>query len=200
MVAQKGSCYIDSNMRISEYRISQHDKITLTFTLRGGGGGIFYYVVDHSLLEPTFDHSVSDDGTKFYRGGKRYYRPYGWKRYALKVKDTYEDNKWLGEPGHRVRSSDGEWPVAYSTGDTMEVEAARASQGIGLSWCRGVLFTPSFDLAAKHAERFEHEGKQYKFVFQCRVNTEHLIVFNVGMKEFWVQPCKRFIRIIIRII
>ena len=74
------------------------------------------YYVDDSLLDPAYDYDFTGwrhDGTKFYRGGYEYHRPYGWKRYALKVLDRFGDNKWLGKPGYRVGSSEDEWPVSY---------------------------------------------------------------------------------------
>ena len=56
-------------------------------------------VMESSTLDPGFDYDFSnktDDSTEFMRGGRRYYRPYGWKRFALKVHGRYEDDTWLG--------------------------------------------------------------------------------------------------------
>ena len=55
--------------------------------------------------------NVDDGNTEFYRGGKWYYRACGWNRFASKVRGKYEDDKWLGEPGYRRDSSEGEWPL-----------------------------------------------------------------------------------------
>ena len=66
----------------------------MSFQLLSGSSERFYYVINDVLLETTFYRDftdVLDDGTEFYRGGKRYYHPYGWKRYALKVRDI---DKW----------------------------------------------------------------------------------------------------------
>ena len=55
------------------------------------------YIPD-DLLDPLYDFDftdINDFGREFYRGGLAYKRPCGWKRYALKVSDKYEDNKWL---------------------------------------------------------------------------------------------------------
>ena len=71
---------------------------------------------DDSLLDSAYDYDFTrqrDNGSAYYRGGKRYYRPYGWERFALKILDRYSDNKWIGKSGHRTGSSDGEWPVSY---------------------------------------------------------------------------------------
>ena len=168
--------------------------------LRGGCCPTFY--IDDSLLDPAFDYDFTvkkDDGAVFYRGDKCYYRPYGWKRYALKVLDRYDDNKWLGRSGHRTGSSDGEWPVSYH-GTGVNVIGRIAQEGYDLSkgkrfrHGRGIYSTPSIDVAAKFAERFEHEGETYKIVFQNRVSATDLKVIDVGKGEYWVQPHDRLIR------
>ncbi|CAG8666032.1 16263_t:CDS:1, partial [Acaulospora colombiana] len=90
--------------------------------------------INSSHLQPEHDRdftAISKDKKKFFRGGKRYRQPLGWKRYALKVVDEYEDfpsedkfegnnnslkNKWLGREDQRSKkhiSQDDEWVVAY---------------------------------------------------------------------------------------
>lgn len=187
---------------ISIYGIKPYDLIHMNLQLRSGTSRRFYYVMDDVLLEPIFDRdftNVLDDGTEFYRGGKRYYRPYGWKRYALKVRDVYGDNEWLGEPGHRIDSSAGEWAVAYyGTGGNLAGALADNSRGVEFLRCRGVFSIPSIDQAAEYAHYFVHKRKCYlvQLLFQCRVNTSKLIVFDAAMTgsgEFWVQPLKEFV-------
>ena len=68
------------------------------------------YYVDSNLLDSKYDLDLTkktDDGQKFYRGDKLYHRPYGWYRFGLKVRNKYEDNKWLGEDGIRTEASPG---------------------------------------------------------------------------------------------
>ncbi|CAG8450036.1 15506_t:CDS:1 [Acaulospora morrowiae] len=95
--------------------------------------------INSSHLHPEYDRDfteINNDRKKFFRGGKRYRRPLGWKRYALKVVDEFEDytnkstfgdnniskegdnvnNKWLGREEQRSKkhvSLDNEWVVAY---------------------------------------------------------------------------------------
>jgi hypothetical protein len=55
--------------------------------------------IDASYLDPqhNFDFTnVSDqqDGKTFFKGGERYFRPCGWKRFALNVKANKQTNKF----------------------------------------------------------------------------------------------------------
>jgi hypothetical protein len=55
---------------------------------------------------------INDNKEPFMRGKFNYKRPYGWKRFALKVLDKYEDNTWLGVEGRKSgqHSTQNEWP------------------------------------------------------------------------------------------
>ena len=88
---------LDDMQQVYEVGLEPYATIYMVMKIRGGGCPTYY--IDDSLLDPTFDYDYSskeDDGTPFYRGGKRYYRPYGWKRYALKVLGRYDYDTWLG--------------------------------------------------------------------------------------------------------
>ena len=53
-----------------------------------------------NLLDPKYDYDfteIDDKEKKFMRGGLEYKRPCGWKRYALKVREKYNDIEWLGK-------------------------------------------------------------------------------------------------------
>lgn len=60
------------------------------------------FIMDDDFFDPRFDcdfTNVKDSGT-YTRGGEIYKRPYGWKRFALKVLNKYPDgNAWLGSKG-----------------------------------------------------------------------------------------------------
>ncbi|XP_016105907.1 uncharacterized protein [Sinocyclocheilus grahami] len=70
------------------------------------------FVISDDFFDPVFDfdftnmsESKSDECT---RGDEPYKRPYGWMRFALKVRDKYPDgNAWLGTYGWRSRSVPG---------------------------------------------------------------------------------------------
>ena len=79
-------------------QVTDWSTIDFSTTLKASAPNIPLILSD-SLLDPGYDYDFSsetDDGTEYYRGGKRYYRPYGWKRIALKVHGKYEDDTWLG--------------------------------------------------------------------------------------------------------
>ena len=57
------------------------------------GGGFETFSIDAKILDDKYNYDftdMKDDGTHFQRGGRRYLRPYGWKRVALNVK-----NRWF---------------------------------------------------------------------------------------------------------
>ena len=131
-----------------------------------------------------------------------YYRPYGWRRYALKVLGKYDGDTWLGKKGYRLDSSPGEWPVSYhgtAIGNTGNIaqEGYDLSKGKRFLYGRGVYSTPSIEVAAKYASGFQHKGKNYRVVFQNRVNPSNLKIVSAddtGMGEYWIQPEQDAIR------
>ena len=142
------------------------------------GGGVPTYFVDDSLMDPQFDYDFTgkvSDGTKYFRGGYEYQRPY---------------------------STEGEWPVSYhGTGESATGSIAQdgylLSKGTRFMYGRGIYSTPSIEVASKYAQQFEHEGKQYKIIFQNRVCPDNLTVINAKttrVGEYWVQPHQELIR------
>ena len=62
---------------------------------------------------------------------------------------------------------------------------------------RGIYSTPSIEVASTYAQKFNHEGKTYKIVFQNRVSTTDLKIIDAkttGVGEYWLQPNQDFIR------
>ena len=165
-----------------------------------GDGGPTWFNVYDTKYDKDFTE-VKDDGTQYFRGGHEYHRPYGWNCYALKVLGRFENDKWLGEPGARVGSSQGEWPVSYH-GTNVNASGHIAREGYDLSKGKhfkygvGIYSTPSIHVAAKYAPVFEEKGRRYRIVFQNRVNPKNLKVVesDMGDGEYWVQPRQEFMR------
>ena len=189
--------------KLSHYNIQRESTIHLV--LRMYGGGVPTYFVDDSLMDPQFDYDFTgkvSDGKKYFRGGYEYQRPYGWKRHAVKVLGRYKDDVWLGEQGQRFNSTEGEWPVSYhGTGESATGSIAQdgylLSKGTRFMYGRGIYSTPSIEVASKYAQQFEHEGKQYKIVFQNRVCPDNLTIIDAKttrVGEYWVQPRQELIR------
>jgi hypothetical protein len=195
---------LENDRTLRDYNILQCSTLSVVFRIPGGGPGPILYI-DDSLLDSKFDYDLTmsiDDGKKYYRGGFQYNRPYGWKRYAVKVLGRFENDVWLGEKGQRLESSIGEWPVSYH-GTGRSATGSIAQDGYLLSkakrfkFGRGIYSTPSIEVASKYAQRFKHEGKEYKIVFQNRVCPNNLAIIDAkttGVSEYWVQPRQDLIR------
>ena len=151
--------------------------------VHGGGPPELPIAIDDGFLDPSFDHDFTnecDDGKVYIRGGEEYKRPYGWYRYAMKVLDKYEDNTWLGEKGIRTASTAGEWPVSYH-GTSKKGAEGIASEGYDVKYSkrqmygRGIYSSPDLShVECYHAIEFRNNGKEYKIVFQNRVNPDKL--------------------------
>ena len=190
---------------LKDCNFKAEDTLHLVMRMTGGGGGPPTFFVDDSLMDPKFDYDFSNkvsDGKKYYRGGFEYHRPYGWKRFAIKVLGRFKDDDWLGEAGQRCRSSRGEWPVSYhgtgkSESGSIAQDGFRLSKGQRFKYGKGIYSTPSIEVAARYAKEFVHHGKTYKIVFQNRVSPAGLKVINLqitGVGEYWVQPREELIR------
>ena len=191
---------LENDKTLEYYEIHSESTVLLILTLKGGVSPLYY--IDTSLLDPSYDYDFTgrrDDGTRLMRGGYRFYRPYGWKKIALKVLNRYSDNVWLGPNGLRVDDAPGEWPVSYHGSGTNEgagtiaQEGSRRSKGKGFVYERGIFMAPAITVAAKYAHTFEHGGRRYRMVLQNRVNPMGLKMI-MGEDEYWVQPNPEFVR------
>lgn len=205
---QQRLIFIDRQLKdhqtLKSCNIEAEATIHMVLRLCGGGRAPTYFI-DDSLMDPKFDYDFSNkvsDGVKYFRGGYEYHRPYGWKRFAIKVLGRFEDNNWLGEAGQRRHSCKGEWPVSYhgtgvSASGSIAQDGFRLSKGQRFMYGKGIYSTPSIEVASQYAKKFTHNGKTYKIVFQNRVSPVGLKVINfqtTGVGEYWVQPKEELIR------
>lgn len=200
---------LEKDQTVAKAGIQAYCTLFLLLRLNGGHVGInkaqdlVAYQIDPDEFDPTYDFdftNVSNDGKRYVRGGHVYHRPYGWKRLAIKVKDAYGDNSWLGPDGIRTETTQGEWPVSYH-GTMMQnvkdivkegyIIGPRNKHGNGTYTC------PSLEMVAElgYARTFKHsDGKTYQLAFQNRVNPApgHLVVVDksetkVGV-DYWISP------------
>ena len=204
-----GGKQLKDDVALHTYGIDQGGHtIFMLLKIKGGNGEmrIESKYIDESVTDPHFDYDftfIDDGSTKYYRGGKRYYRPCGWRRAAIKVKGKFEDDKWLGAPGDRRESTEGEWPVAYhGTGihcsGAIAREGLKLNKGIRFKHGHGIYTTPSIELAAKYAKPFDIKGVPFKLVFQTRICPQGMKVISASMTgegaEHWIQPDENLVR------
>ncbi len=158
----------------------------------------------------TYDFTnISDDGVTFYRGGKIYNRPCGWKRYGFDLKGKYQDDIWLNGKNPRAdiySSAEDEWPVSYH-GTSLHNGLSIADEGYMLSKCKrflhgeGIYTSPDINVAIRYASTENSslaDGRKYKVILQNRVNPENMkIVSNAetGAGEYWVSPNQEDVRL-----
>ncbi|CAF2736758.1 unnamed protein product [Rotaria sp. Silwood2] len=157
-------------------------------------------ILDAATLDPVHNYdftNIKDDNEKFIRGGERYVRPCGFKRFALNVSDKYENLLWIG-----CDNGKGEWPVSYhGTGDfdkkTIAQDGYALTRGKRYPFTRGVYSTPDINLAEKYAKKFTYNNEQYIVVFQNRVNPANLFKLqssHSGTGDYWVSPSDTDVR------
>lgn len=139
------------------------------------------------FFHPQYDYdftNIKDGDTKFLRGNEQYFRPCGWRRFALRVVQKYDGGDgWLG-------TGPNAWPVSYN-GQNMDgsiilthggkpsdepefLDAAAASMVTTETRGRGVYSTPDIKVAEKYCKQFKSkvDGKTYKVVLQNRINPQ----------------------------
>ena len=161
----------DNNKTIGDYNITDNSNITVLLRVRGGGP-TEVYIFDESMRDSGFDYdfsSVPDDGQTYYRGPHQYFRPYGWMRFALKVRGKYRNDDWLGAAGMRTNTTSGEWSVSYhgtkrENADSIGRGGYDLRKGKRFLHGKGIYSSPSIHVASGdlYAEEFSHKGNSYK--------------------------------------
>lgn len=154
------------------------------------------FVIPDDFFDPTFDFDFTNmsepKSDACMRGDEPYKRPYGWMRFALKVRDKYPDgNAWLGTGGWRSRSAPGEWPVSYHGTGLQGAEGIIQSHykaGDRKAYGRGIYSSPDINVADDYAtsKKFtsQKNGKTYKVIMQNRVNPQKREI--IKGKNIWL--------------
>ncbi|KAI4884838.1 hypothetical protein NFI96_000559 [Prochilodus magdalenae] len=148
------------------------------------------------FLDPRYDYDFrrGSDSSECSRGGEPYSRPWGWYRFALKVRNKYPDgNAWLGSDGWRSHSSPGEWPVSFhgtSIDGARGITRSHYTAGAGQVHGRGIYSTPNIKVALGYTftKTFKSRttGKTYSVIMQNRINPGKRVI--TGVKDYWLIP------------
>ena len=187
---------LEDRRLLSNYGIKDECTLHSVRLLRGGQISI----LDPSSIDPPYDYdftNINDNNKEFMRGGMKYARPCGWKRYAIKVLDKFENTVWLGQ-----NNNPGEWPVSYhGTGHneakTIAMDGFDLTKGKRFAFGYGVYSTPDIKVAEKYAKRFTYKSDQYLVVLQNRVNPQTLLKVSADQThrgEYWISPSDKDIR------
>ncbi|CAF0810134.1 unnamed protein product [Adineta ricciae] len=187
---------LTNEKRLHEYGIQ--DRCTLHVLTRTRDGA--QLVLDPASMDPQYDHDftrIKDNNRVFTRGSMPYVRPCGWKRFAIKVSDKFENMVWLGDS-----DKNGEWPVSYhGTGfhqaRTIAIDGFELTKGKTFAFQYGVYSTPDLEVAERYAVKFSHGNIQYLIILQNRVNPKTLLKVSnnqTNVDEYWVNPSDKDVR------
>ena len=157
-------------------------------------------ILDPASLDPVHNYDfthINDGDQTFIRGGEKYVRPCGFKRFALNVSNKYGNSAWIGS-----NNGVGEWPVSYhGTGDhenkTIAQDGYALTREKSFPFSRGVYSTPDVQLAEKYAKKFTYNNEQYIVIFQNRVNPANLIKCpgtQTRTGDYWISPSEADVR------
>ena len=182
-----------------------------------------YIKLSPDFFEREFNRDVNDwDKINLKKGGEKYTPPLGWKGFALKVLNKFDngDNLWLGNEG-----KEGEWAVAYhgiGKGNVFQklinivlvnLKEGQCQLYAGLINSRdklnksyigkGVYLSPFIEEAEKYTEKIKlGERKSYfQFIIMCRVRPDK-IRESKGYYYNWIldgnYDCIRPYRILVK--
>jgi len=124
---------------------------------------------------------------KSQRGGFDYFYPIGWQGFGIKIKDKYENNKWL----QSITQEYPEWATAYHGISSLEKikEGIKADENkqaysnaidtlTGEKCGNGIYLSPHIEVAAKNCQPVSiliYDRKvTCHIVIQCRVNPKEI--------------------------
>ncbi|CAG8548658.1 3980_t:CDS:2 [Diversispora eburnea] len=138
--------------------------------------------------------NIGDKGETFMRGGIQYQKPYGWRRFAIKVTGKYDngDDTWLG-------IDNNSWPVSYhgtakNNTNSIAEDGYLLSKGKRFAFGHGIYSTPNIKIAEMYAAEFPFEGQIYMAVIQNRVNPVNLHRVSTEVGEYWISRRSKDVR------
>ena len=156
-------------------------------------------------FDPAFNYHYKDKHWREWRGDWFYYLPVFCKKYGLKVKNLYADNRWiedqnqgwavgfhgLASPTSQVQGSLIHLPrtilsrnkiLATTEVDEAEKAVNKESEAIGT----GVAFSPHLYAALSYAQTVKVQDRQYRLILQCRLPPEGIKVCQKNEAK-WVM-------------
>lgn len=185
---------LEDHLTLQEIGVPPDGVIFLVVLVRGGGDPVVE--LDPEDLAPEYDYDFTnqkDDGQTYMRGKYEYRRPYGWKRYAIRVlgRGEYGGDEWLGPGGMRTQTDGIEWPVSYH-GTSMESAKSIAKEGYRIGsrdmYGKAVYSSPYIDVAKGYASCFTFENINYRVILQNRVNPDRLTIVSRSSGDYWLSP------------
>ena len=154
-----------------------------------------YVKLSTDFFEHKFNRDINSwESKNLKRGGEKYTPPFGWKGFALKVLNKFDNgnNEWLGNKGKK-----GEWAIAYhGIGKGNEFKKLiniilnNLKNGPGQLYehlpnirdnnnsfvGRGVYLVPDIDEAERYAEKIQlgNRKKKFQLIIMCRVKPDKI--------------------------
>lgn len=177
---------LDEMQQMWEATSRSKEAVVLAAKQRSERRGAFGLRIPTEFFDPRYDCDFRSgwDQDGGYRGRFKYTRPIGGFRMALYVQ--YNDN------GTWFAADQSGWPVSYhgtAKGVPPSILKHGFKVGPGAAFGPGIYSSPSPDVAKSYATPFSHRDKQYKLVFQNRINPVKLkVVVDTPGQEYWLIP------------
>lgn len=157
--------------------------------------------VDATLFDPGYDYdfrNTNDGDQSFFRGGRRYHRPCGYERKALRVLGRFPGgDDWINRQDSSgwVNAYHGTLPINMP-GISKDGLQVGGTNGVprrnGAFYGAGVYCSPYIQTAKGYAPTVQINGRNFRIIFQCRVRPNSFTEHNSG--RIWVVPNKDDIR------